>query len=475
MTDSPTPRRPDLWARVVPAVHAVHSIGAEKIERNGYVRRVELPKFKTNEHGWPSVIRSELSPSSEHPINWSEVVSPGENPWGNVVVDDVPEVAALVDFIRSDDHLSTRMGLPGSRENEIWGRWLAYDCLDLVGSIVGRATALGVGMDERSLLPIYLERERAIVDPILPVELVVPILLTHSDIDRFDLAPNARVERLDEATNVARAARLQSSVNCYLQSAATHALVLTDVELGNPGPSTRSLTRNEQVDRRMIDLAFQAIEIATSKAVGYAQILLRPLGWSDGWLHDLPAIIRLDAVRRYPPSLDEQGWNGPGQVINASDITTLPVIFRNLSTATPRVELAARRLFQSDLRVDQDDVLIDACIGIEALLGEGRDELTHRMSQRAAVALAQSSAGSDPHVIYELAKKIYAERSVVVHGGTRKKPTIKIGEQEISTPASAWILLRYLLLSALESETPWTPADLDRRLLSSLAEQRPAE
>ena len=31
---------------------------------------------------------------------------------------------------------------------------------------------------------------------------------------------------------------------------------------------------------------------ALAGPVGYAQILLRPLGWSDGWLYDLPAIIR---------------------------------------------------------------------------------------------------------------------------------------------------------------------------------------
>lgn len=448
---------------------AVRAIGEERIERGGYLSRVELPEFRASEYGWPSVIRHELVPGGDHPIDWSAVVSPTANRSAGLLIDDVPALAELVAFVRDDEELSTRLTLPTMRDSEYWSRWINYECLELVGSIIGRAVALGVEA-ENDLLTIYNERERAILDPKLPVEVVVPILLTHFDAEPLEVSSTVRIEKMDEPTQVARAARLNSNINPYLQAAATHAVTISGLELENPGPATRSITQDDQVDGRLIDTVFQALEIAAATPVGYAQVLLRPLGWSDGWVHDLPAIIRLYTARRYPPALDSQGWNRPGQSIASSELVLLPTIYKNLASASTRIELAARRLFQSDMRVNEDDILIDACIGIEALLGDGRDELTHRMSQRAAVALAWGSANADPHAIYELTKKIYAERSIVVHGGVRKKKTIKLGGKDFSTPQSAWALLRYLLLSALEADEAWTPAELDRRLLDSLAD-----
>jgi len=429
---------------------------------------VELPEFSANKYGWPSVIRSQILLDTPHPVDWSSVVSVNQDRLGSPTISAVPQLADLAAFIRMDDELAKRLTLPGIETSDLRERWLDHDTLELVGDIVGRSVGLGADTDAE-LLAIYLERERAIFNAKLSVDVVVPILLTQFDTEHFAISKDVRIERMDEATNASRAPHLHSTVNPFLQAAATHAVVLSGLEIANPGPGPRSATRGSQIDSRIADVAFQAIEIASSTPVGYAQILLRPIGWSDGWTHDLPPIETVNTVRRYPPAFDEQGWNTAGRSIALSGLTTLPKIFENLSRALPRVELAARRLFQSDLRVDEDDILIDACIGIEALLGEGRDELTHRMSLRAAAALSTGSASADPRAIYDLTKKVYAERSTVVHGGIRKKQTIRLGDQEFSTPRSAWVLLRYLLLSALEADEPWTPAGLDGRLFDSLA------
>jgi hypothetical protein len=113
-----------------------------------------------------------------------------------------------------------------------------------------------------------------------------------------------------------------------------------------------------------------------------------------------------------------------------------------------------------------EDVLLDACIGIEALLGEQHDELVHRMGLRAATALA-------PHTMeaaraYDVLKKVYNHRSKIVHGTETTDPTIAIGEDKYSAKSVAVLLLRVLLRSHLASSPSWTPADLDTQLFKAL-------
>lgn len=451
----------------MPALRALRRIGDEQIAAGGYLERVELPPFKVNEYGWPSIARREFFTDQNGPINWSLLVKQSEKGTGRVALGEMPALVDLVEYVKSNDPIADRIAHITNRDSEYWESWLTGDCISLVGGIVGRAAALDLDSDD-DLLALYIEREKAMFEPELPVDVVVPILLRSFDFDRLELSDTVRIERMTEATHVARASELHSTINPYLQSAALHAVVVSGTTIQNVRPGLRGIADDEELDTRLVQLAFQALEVASSIPVGYAQVLLRPLGWADRWLHDLPPLIRFSTLRRYPPALDQAAWNNVGRSITAAELATLPRIFENLAKAEPRVTLAARRLFQSDLRDDADDVLIDACIGIEALLGRDRDELTHRISQRAAVALSGGSTRADPRKIYDIAKKIYVERSVVVHGDVRKKATIRLGETDYSTPDTAWMLLRFLLLSALESDIPWTPADLDRRILDAL-------
>jgi hypothetical protein len=134
------------------------------------------------------------------------------------------------------------------------------------------------------------------------------------------------------------------------------------------------------------------------------------------------------------------------------------------------VRLAARRLAAAQARSDEDedDRTVDACIGLEALLGEGRDELTHRLALRAATVLAtRSDEAVDARVVYGLVKKVYSHRSAVVHGSASDKhKVIKVNGTEWSASAVAVFLLREVLRDALTGE--WTPSSLDDRLLQSL-------
>ena len=75
------------------------------------------------------------------------------------------------------------------------------------------------------------------------------------------------------------------------------------------------------------------------------------------------------------------------------------------------------------LRNEQDDMAIDATIGLEALLSGGaKTEITYTLSNRIGVVFSKNN-----DTVYktsecrDIMKKIYSYRSTVVHGGKMKE------------------------------------------------------
>lgn len=103
--------------------------------------------------------------------------------------------------------------------------------------------------------------------------------------------------------------------------------------------------------------------------------------------------------------------------------------WRKLAARHPSLRTAAHRLLDAWLRErDSHDQIVDYCIAIEALVGEGANELVNRISLRTAAMLA--TAGWHPSS--ETAKairNIYSYRSQVVHGipAPYKKEMISMG------------------------------------------------
>ncbi|TFB66788.1 hypothetical protein [Cryobacterium sp. Hz9] len=99
-------------------------------------------------------------------------------------------------------------------------------------------------------------------------------------------------EPLDESTQRTRAVDINSRVNIFLVSAATHAIVLRNRDFDNSrGPLFRRILLDllRQL-RDQMEEVFQALEIAFDQRVGCVQVALRPHDWADSWLGDLPPI-----------------------------------------------------------------------------------------------------------------------------------------------------------------------------------------
>jgi hypothetical protein len=344
----------------------------------------------------------------------------------------------------------------------------------MVGSIVARADAFGVtggSLDEE----LFDERYRALTAETLPVDLVVPLLVLDFDFPgaRFDLGEGVWLERMDEKTHLARA---PSQLSFYgipgpLAGAAVVAVVVPGVNLDNRNHAWRSSPITDQLPLGVVDRVCEAIRLVTRHPVGYAQILIRPVGWADVWKHDLPPITEVDQVRKYAEALDKYGWLSSYRTVPLEALSRVPGLFTALTGTESSVLLAAKRLSRAMLSADEDDVVLDACIGIEALLGDSKTELVHRMSLRCAAALAGPDA--DPTTIYQLCKKVYEHRSTVAQGATPKAKhrTIPIGTSNASTPQVAIWLLQRLLISKLTSAPTWSPQSLDALLLARLVSE----
>lgn len=469
----------ELWSLVRAAVQAAGAAADAHLESGGYRPRFAMPTVGVFDSGWPNLDRSRLFPADDAPTDFSALFGPRSDQLKPLAYADVPELVAVVDYARARDELRQRLTVPSATgRSDIEDRILELEAVDLPLSILDRSRAVGAD-DDGALLALYIQRERAWrLDP-LPVEYVIPLALTALDLDEaLALDDTTRIEPLDPATQAARAPTTMSvaSVPGPVVSAATHAIVIAGRMLANPGPGPRLFGRaDEPFPLDSADVVCQVLRILSHVDVGYAQVLLRPIGWTDHWHHDLPPISTLTTVRRYPERFDDYGWLRARNPIPRATLQQAPQVMTSLRDAPHNVQLAARRLSLAAMREFDEDRTVDACIGLEALLGEGRDELSHRLALRAATALAtRPKEPADAQTIYDLVKRVYAHRSAVVHGTPGDKSrTLTIGDKKWPAAEVAVVLLRDVLGDLLSRDLSWTPKALDATLLAALnAEDR---
>lgn len=334
----------------------------------------------------------------------------------------------------------------------------------LIGCILNRADAVCAETDEE-LRSIYEQIERARFSEKLAGDVIVPLVAVSFDADEpVRINSNTWIEPLTKEVHRARALpwMRQENVSPYVAAAATHAVVVRDVQFSNQvhGRSPGDLPPEISVD--IAYLVAEAVYIVSEVSTGYAQILVRPRDWADTWALDLPPLWSAWTGRAYPEELNTRGWSKVRKPIPAPEIDEIIRMAKSLENAPKNVSIAARRCRRSSFRDDVEDVILDIAIGIEALVGLEPDALTHRMAQRAAIALADEVP---PENTYGLLKQFYGIRSKIAHGNSPKKWTVKLGDSEFSAVSTGRYLLRTLLRSLLLSDNPWNASSLDERML----------
>ena len=471
----------DLGELVLQAAIASRDVYAA-LASKGYERRQDVHAFEENEAGWPSNVESSAGAIRDGaPLDWNGTIGTtrGKSTTFALYISDVPAIQTLADFVGGDTELVSRISATSAYADtaERQKEAVEFDAVRLVRSVLNRAEAQGDTSDE-NLLAIYSELEPGYLADVLTGDLLFPIALRKLSLDSsLRISDDISIRPLTQEEQLARVVAVGggSDANPFLVAAATHVVVLENREIDNGQGPLKRLIRFRYTPPGVTDadLVCEALTIASGLDVGYAQVCILPKGWADNtWKLALPPISNVATVAKYPLRLNDRGWLEQHDPIPLEALERLPQIFAALKSTDRRAQLASRRLAQTARRDRADDVLIDACIGIEALLGQQHSELVHRMGLRAATAL--SAVGWDSATAYEVLKKVYEHRSTIVHGGEPKKPTIAISGKEYSTRDTAVYLLRALLKAHLSTVPPWTPESLDDDLHGALAERQAA-
>jgi hypothetical protein len=398
---SNTPIHQFLWDITLPTVRATWAAGRKYVETGKYVRRLEPPAYKESDSGWPMTVDADrFQVPVSAPVDWTSLFALEPTEYTYVTVDDVPELSSALEAVseaaRHDESFASGLNAFNFTEDvQRRERHLRVDYLTLISSIIGRAAATNANSDEE-IVQIYLQLERARFEPTLKGDLVAPVTLTDFGTDqRITLSDDVHIERIAPELQCSRAPSLQSAegVNSYLVAAATHSIVVRGVVIPNEPYSRRVLGVPAGPpligadDVAKIDTAIQCIHIITGEKTGYNQLLVRPDGWADRWVCDLPPVWKIETVARYPESPYRAPWQGPRVPIKPEDVQQISAAFPALSASPNDVKLAARRAVRAMMRTNDEDRTLDATIGVEALLLDDSAELKYRMALRAAAAL----------------------------------------------------------------------------------------
>lgn len=465
--------KPDLWRIISSTLAGARAAGRAYLESGRYIDEVDGREYRENDQGWPLVLADRTF--AKGPANWRSMFSGEPGRFARVLVDDVPALKqatqAVLELATEDAEVAVGLSfLHGVADKDRQASDLKSEFLTVVGDILGRAEALDVH-DEEGLFDLYLQVERGRFATELTGDVFVPLVLTAFDtIEPVQLLDGLWLQPMNEGLQRARALNwIQSdAVSPYIAAAATHAIVFRDCNFPNtmwPPQFQRGVDR-APIALEAVDRVLETIHIVTGKKTGYAQIAVQSDAWVSwrGWIGDLPHVWRATSIKAYPDDF-EGGWLRPKEPISESEVAEVAVALKSLTASPRNVLLAARRCFRSTFRSDIEDEIIDATIGVEALLSNERDELTHRMSQRAAAVLAEEFRAD---AIYAILKQVYSQRSQIVHGSRPKNSKVRVGDSEFWTNHMGVFLLRQLLRSYLLADDPWTPASLDALILERL-------
>lgn len=468
-------RHEEVCALLLQAVRAAWEAGSVKIERGEVLPRYKLPRMDTSMSGWPLCLQREMLKEVDgDPHDWVRMLQSSGVGRAPIDISDSPSlqgaVSSILELAEADSavrDLLSRIAAVWSDDQEKQRQQVEYELLMLIGNLIGQAVATGVETDE-DLRELYAQIERGRTDTELRGDLVVPLALTAFRTDQVhEVVPGVELTPIDLATQQARAPHWVGTgrASPYVIAAATHALVIRDVTVPNAAWGLQMVRGTAAVDLGAVDDFIAAITVCTGRASGYTQILLRSGNWATEFCHGLPALWLIETFSEYPPSYDDAAWNQPPRYIEDEQLPELFEVFAALRGGPRNIKLSARRLRRSTLRTDSEDEIIDAVIGIEALLGEGRTELVHRISQRAALVLAERLPAEQT---YALIKGVYAQRSTLVHGGLPKKGTVAIGEHEVAAEDVAVNLLIMLLHELLLSAELTSPESMDKAILARI-------
>lgn len=326
------------------------------------------------------------------------------------------------------------------------------------------------------LQPWYREIERGIFDEILYVDILIPILVLAFDFDSLWLNKNIAIFKMNNEAQEARAYQqdLDPKVHWIVANVTSHAFMFKGFELKNKGywEIEDQIINLLKENNDLIDTSFALLKTITGVQTGYAQILIHPLMCAFHFMAHLPSFIR-KSTRAYPTSFDEGHWLKPIPIIKKAQAEVLKNLYTNQENlSNKRISLALKRFNACLLRNNEEDKILDAAIGLEALFADDeKQEMTHKLALRiGAISKLDSEINFNPKEVFTAIKKVYSYRSAVAHGNkdTEKKRTFELNGNKIVAVDFAVELLRKSIMILLENPFYLEPSTIDEDLLLNI-------
>jgi hypothetical protein len=382
-----------------------------------------------------------------------------------------PKGAELASFLRSHE-IGERLNL-GRYKNTVSDR--------PVDSLVGDAVERYLHLHGLTA-PVEAKYRDAVIRPLvfgtirrsLDLSLVVPITMTHFEVEHFPLNETTYIARMPKRLQLGRArmSTLGSGAVRMVVGAATHALVSNgwNLDVDNIDEVHRSLSQSSSNVLDATDSFFSALRVVTGINTGYAQMLWVPRRWALDYFCDLTSVYGT-TLRRYPSEYDNYGWVGPGATVTAEHLNEVRRIYRAVvSSQSEAIRLALNRLNGCLTRTDAADAILDGTIGLELLLGDDQNQsLSYKLRLRAAaLAVLHADPAYPAAEVASKVKRLYEARSAIVHG-RRKKRSKKASEPTDRSNAKERLvasdLLRFVLNVLLTNPEYQDPAKIDEGLL----------
>lgn len=219
---------------------------------------------------------------------------------------------------------------------------------------------------------------------------------------------------------------------------------------------------------KVINSFFAALRIVTGYLTGYGQLLVRPIGWASGYKANLMPLEKI-SIKEYPRSFEDGCWDWAVPMVNTreqAEVARLFIGIRKLEEKHSHIGIAVRRLNSSFLRTNGEDGLLDAMIGLEALLSDGSQEMTHKIAMRLA-ALYRLEEPVNAFDVFKEVKRIYGFRSEIVHGkkGLDIDATLDRGKDKVRIVDAAVEHLRTALRVLIRHERYIDVSRIDYELL----------
>lgn len=281
------------------------------------------------------------------------------------------------------------------------------------------------------IIPYIKEKLMRYIGDTLNIDIYVPICLVSFQDDVIKLSDSIEIIHIpDDIQKSRKQACIYEAYNedsvaaCATHMIVFHGYCFKNEEFFSINTATRNYNAYPVKD---IDIIMAVIRIVTGYSVGYEQILSRPIGWIDEHFADLTPLYGAKTHFVNAREYEKMWLQLPVGYIDTNQTQTIQKLYSNICSfeenkSNKNLFFALKRLNRCMLRDEEDDMAIDATIGLESLLSGGtKGEITYTISNRIPVVFKHEHSDIyKPNECRAIMKKIYNYRSVMVHGGTLK-------------------------------------------------------